>query len=329
MSDYAQWLNRMDGQRLLVLGDVILDEYVMGQVTRMSREAPIPVLEMSERKYIPGGAANPAVNLVKLGAHVQQIGIVGVDESQAILIDALKDKGIDTTGLVICDDRPTTLKTRIMAQMGLRFPQQVARVDTLSRAPINEQTYAQLVDKLDEHIENAQAILISDYHGGLLTNDLLAHVKTLSEKHNVLVTVDAQGRFDAYRGFDIIKCNADDAQAYTGKTLSTDDDFADVALQLCKSLAVKQAIVITRGGDGATIALTDGTIAHIPAPHVSDVFDTVGAGDTAIAVMTLAILAGATVMDAVYLANVASGIVVTQVGNYAPSREEIRAQLGE
>src|SRR5689334_2372628 len=124
---------RLANHRVLVAGDVILDEYVTGTAGRMSREAPIPVLEFKERRYIPGGAANPASNIVALKSQAVQAGIVGDDSAAQHLRDELNQQGMDTSALVVCADRPTTLKTRILAQMGLRFPQQVARVDTLSR----------------------------------------------------------------------------------------------------------------------------------------------------------------------------------------------------
>jgi bifunctional ADP-heptose synthase (sugar kinase/adenylyltransferase) len=141
--------------------------------------------------------------------------------------------------------------------------------------------------------------------------------------------VDAQGNLQKYRGFDVVKCNADDARAYLRRNISGDTAFGTAAQTLLKMLSLRGAMVITRGADGATIADIDGTITHCPAPAVSDVFDTVGAGDTAIAVMTLAHIAGASYADAVMLANYASGIVVRHVGNYTPSPVELMQALAE
>lgn len=316
-------------RRVLVLGDVVLDEYVLGKAQRMSREAPIPVLEFESRRYIPGGAANPANNIVTLGSAALQVGIVGEDETAAHLRAALDELGIETDGLVSCPQRPTTLKTRILAQMGLRFPQQVARVDTLSRVPIDESATQQVLSKLQQHLSTMQALLISDYHNGLLTPHVVNTAKRLAAESGVPLFVDAQGALHKYRAVQVVKCNTDDASDYLRRSIRTQDDFTQAAAELRDALAVQGAMVITRGAEGATVAEADGTVFHVPAPQVSDVFDTVGAGDTWIAVLTLARLAGASYYDAALLANVASGIVVRHVGNYTPTPDELREALSD
>lgn len=321
----AQLIPRLAGQRVLVIGDVILDEYLFGNATRMSREAPIPVLEFENRRLIPGGAANPAANIVGLGSTAIQTGIIGSDHAAMMLRQVLQAQGIDTHGLIIDSGRPTTVKMRIMAQMGLRFPQQVARIDTLSREPINEGVERRIREVILSCIGEVDAILLSDYHIGLLTPSLVETIRKLAIKNprHPLLTADAQGTLDKYTGFALVKCNADEARAYLHRDLHTDTDFAAAALELCKSLRLTGAMVITRGADGATLALADGTTTHCPAPEVTDVYDTVGAGDTAIAVLTLAVAAGISYPDAVLLANYASGIVVRRVGNYTPSLDEL------
>ena len=306
---------------IMVLGDVILDEYVIGRAQRMSREAPIPVLELETRQYIPGGAANPAANIVSLGSEAIQVGIVGSDDAATHLREQLDERGIDVTGLVIDRDKPTTLKTRIMAQMGLRFPQQIARVDTISRKPIGQIIESALLQRLDKRLEDADAILVSDYQNGLLTPTLIRLLKQVAYNRVPLI-VDTQGALDKYSGFDIIKCNANDASDFLGTYLKTDDDFASASRELLERLDVKTGIFITRGADGVTLASHE-EIAHISSPDVSDVYDTVGAGDTWIAVVSLAFLAGATLRESATLANYASGIVVRHVGNYTPSPDEL------
>ncbi len=313
--------------RVMILGDIILDEYLIGRAQRMSREAPIPVLEFESRKYIPGGAANPAVNIVALGSEAVQVGIIGSDDAAGHLREQLDAQGIDITGLVIDSSKPTTLKTRVLAQMGLRFPQQIARIDTISRQPIGQFIEAALVQRLQTHVKEVQAILISDYQNGLLNASLISLVKQLASGQ-VPIVVDAQGALDKYHGVDVVKCNADDASQFLNTPLDGDKDFADAAQELANRLLVKSAVVITRGSEGATIA-TQEDVAHIPAPDVSDVYDTVGAGDTWIAVVTLAIIAGASLPDAAMLANTASGIVVQHVGNYTPSPDELLQALAQ
>ncbi len=320
---------KLASHHLLVLGDVILDEYITGKAQRMSREAPIPVLEFQSRQHIPGGASNPASNIVALGSSALQIGIVGADDTAQHLRDALQERGIDTSGLITCAEKPTTLKTRILAQMGLRFPQQVARVDTLSRTEIDAATEATVLSMVGQHLAKADALLVSDYRNGLLTKSLVDAVRERAQSANVPLFADAQGALEKYQGFDLVKCNADDAAEMLRRDLVSDTDFADAATELCKAHELRGAMVITRGGDGATLATAAGDVAHIPAPRVSDVYDTVGAGDTWIAVATLARIAGADFRDAVRLANYASGIVVQHLGNYTPSPEELLRAVTE
>jgi D-glycero-beta-D-manno-heptose-7-phosphate kinase len=317
------------GHTVLVLGDVILDEYLIGTPERISREAPIPVLELTERRYIPGGAANPSSNIMSLGSQSRQIGLVGEDSAAQRLRDELGGRGIDVSGLVSLADRPTTLKTRILARMGLRFPQQIARVDTISRAPISAQVEERILETVRQSWGHCQALLISDYQSGLLTPTLVERLGAEVQQAGLLRAVDAQGHLEKYRGFDVVKCNADDARAVLRRSITTDEEFADAARYLCSDLELKVAMVITRGAAGATVAAAYGSVYHCPAPQVSDVYDTVGAGDTTIAVMTLALIAGASCRDAVMLANYASGIVVQHVGNYTPSPDELLKSLIE
>lgn len=315
------WIPKLAGQRILVIGDVVLDEYLIGKTTRLSREAPVPVLEFESRQLIPGGAANPAANIVALGSAAVQVGIIGSDTAGTNLRQVLQARGIDTHHLIVDSGRPTTVKTRIMAQMGLRFPQQVARLDTLSREPVGAAVERQVRAAIDKTIESADAVLLSDYHTGLLTPSLVNIIRRLGK--DKLLTADAQGSLDKYASFALVKCNADDARDYLRRDVRGDEAFAEAANELCQKLKLTGGLVITRGADGATVATADGAIAHCPAPAVSDVFDVVGAGDTSIAVMTLALAAGASYPQAVTLANYASGLVVRRVGNYTPTPDEL------
>lgn len=315
------WIPKLAGQRVLVIGDVMLDEYLIGKTTRLSREAPVPVLEFESRQLIPGGASNPAANIVALGSTAVQVGIIGSDTAGTNLRQVLQARGIETNCLIVDSGRPTTVKTRIMAQMGLRFPQQVARLDTLSREPVSAAVERQVRAVIDKEIGSVNAVLLSDYHTGLLTPSLVGTVRKLGK--NTLLTADAQGSLDKYAGFALVKCNAGDARDYLRRDLRGDEAFGEAARELCQKLKLTGGMVITRGADGATVATASGETANCPAPAVSDVFDVVGAGDTAIAVMTLALAAGASYPQAVTLANYASGLVVRRVGNYTPTPDEL------
>ncbi len=311
---------------VLVIGDVILDEYITGRVTRVSREAPVPVLELESKRHIAGGAANPAANIVSLGGRATQLGVVGEDAPGERLKRILAEQGIDASGIISCADRPTTVKTRILAQMGLRFPQQVTRIDTVTRRPINDEAETLLVDFASKRLGDADAVLLSHYHGGLLRPSLVHRIRDLCAAFGVLLTADVQGNFDTFSRLDVIKCNADDAQRYLNRDLATDDEFSEAALQLHDHLGIRRATIITRGARGATLAAHGDTM-HCPAPSVSDVFDTVGAGDTAIATLTLALVADLAVSDAVMLANYASGIVVRYFGNHTPTSAELISSI--
>ena len=319
---------QLAGKTVMVVGDVMLDEYISGRAVRMSREAPVPVLELESTRRIPGGSANPAANIVSLGGRAIQIAVVGVDSSGEALRDLLRAGGIDASGILSCAQRTTTVKTRILALMGLRFPQQLARIDTIARHDIDAQTESQLIDAISRGINSVDAVLLSHYHGGLLTASLVARIRALCRRHDVLLTADAQGQFDIFSQLDLIKCNAEDAARHLQRDLRDDDDFAWAARQLYERLKIRRAAIITRGSQGATVASAD-AIHHCHAARVSDVYDTVGAGDTAIAVLTLALAARLDVLEAAALANHASGIVVRHLGNYAPTAAELLRSIDQ
>ncbi len=323
MPDLKAWIPKLARQRVMVIGDVFLDEYLTGKATRMSREAPVPVLEFESRRWIPGGAANPSANIVALGSQAIQVGVIGSDEAAENLRQVLQTRGITTDYLVTDSSRPTTVKTRIMAHMGLRFPQQLARLDTLSRDPVSAAIEQQIGSMIQQQIDTVGAVLVSDYHTGLLTPSLVEQARGLATSKGILLTADAQGELDKYRGFGVVKCNADEARDYLRRDLRRDEEFAQAGRELSRSLRLTVGMVITRGADGATAVTPDGQVTHCPAPAMTDVYDTVGAGDTTIAVLTLANKAGASLAEAVALANYASGLVVRKVGNYAPTPEEL------
>ncbi|MCY3832926.1 MAG: PfkB family carbohydrate kinase [Chloroflexi bacterium] len=321
------YVERFANTTIVVIGDLILDEYITGRATRMSREAPVPVLELESKRYIAGGAANPAANIVSLGGRAKQVGMIGEDRAGERLKQILIDQGIDAEGLIQHKAHPTTVKTRILAQMGLRFPQQLTRIDSLTREPIDPETESLIVGFARRVLDETDAVLLSHYDGGLLTSPLVARLRDLCAAGGKLLAADAQGNFETFSGLDIIKCNAEDAGRYLNRGLVSDSDFSEAALQLHEALGAVRATIITRGNQGATLAAQD-RVHHCPAPQVSDVFDTVGAGDTAIATLVLALVAGAAAKEAVTLANHASGIVVRHFGNYSPSPAELMRSLG-
>jgi rfaE bifunctional protein kinase chain/domain len=318
-------LPRLRGRRIVVVGDVFLDEYIVGRATRLSREAPIPVLEFERRFYLPGGAANPSSNVVTLGGVARQVGVVGDDEAGQQLLQQLREAGIEATGVVTDPSRPTTTKTRIVAQGSLRFPQQLARIDHLDRQPVGEDVERALVALMATLVPQADAVLVSDYCTGVVSEAVVAAVLDVARRHDRLTTVDSQGNLQKFHAFDLVKCNHAEAQAVTGRTLSTEDDFWRAGETLLKELGA-QAMVITRGPEGMSLIGTGSLFqeyTHLPAANRSEVFDVTGAGDTVIAVLTLALAAGIELLAAARLANYAAGLVVRKLGNATATPEEL------
>jgi rfaE bifunctional protein kinase chain/domain len=318
-------LPRLRGPRIVVVGDVFLDEYVVGRATRLSREAPIPVLEFERRFYLPGGAANPSSNVVALGGVARQVGVVGDDEAGQQLLQKLREAGIDATGVVTAPSRPTTTKTRIVAQGSLRFPQQLARIDHLNRQPVGEDVERALVAHLETLMPQADAVLVSDYRTGVVSEAVVAAVLNVARRYERLASVDSQGNLHKFHAFDLVKCNHAEAQAVTGRTISSEDHFQRVGETLLEELGA-QAVVITRGPEGMSLMGTGSLFqeyTHLPAANRSEVFDVTGAGDTVIAVLTLALAAGVDLLAAARLANYAAGLVVRKLGNATATPEEL------
>ena len=328
MNPLAALIPRLAGKRILVVGDVSLDEYLFGRATRLSREAPVPVLELIRREIILGGAANPARNIVALGSMAAQVGIVGTDREGQQLRDLLLRAAIDTRGLVVSPDRPTTLKTRILAEESPRLPQQVARLDRLARAALSPAEEAQVVAALRAQIPTADAVICSDYQLGLMTPAVIGAVRTLCRAHGVLFTVDAQGNSHAYHGADLFRCNNQEAAAALGTRLEREDDFVTGLARLRDDLGAR-LVIVTRGPQGLSIIGAELGYRHLPAVQVSEVYDTIGAGDTFIAVTTLGLAAGLAPVEAAQIANTAAALVVRRLGNAVVSPEELAAALAD
>lgn len=320
--ELSRSLPKLVGRRILVIGDVFLDEYISGRATRLSREAPIPVLEFAGRRYVPGGAANPSNNIVALGGIAYQVGVIGDDEAGQTLLTKLREAGIDTAAVVTDPCRPTTTKTRIVAQGSLRFPQQLARIDHLDRRPVAGEVEKTIVAHLEALVPQVDAVLISDYRTGVASEAVVTATLRSAHQHGKLATVDSQGNLRKFSGFDLVKCNQREAEAVLGRTLSSEDDLQEAQEQLLAELEV-QATLITRGPEGISLLGHDQPYAHIPAANVSEVFDVTGAGDTVIAVATLALAAGLDLLSAAHLANYAAGLVVRKLGSATATPEEL------
>jgi rfaE bifunctional protein kinase chain/domain len=306
----------------LVIGDLFLDEYVLGRAGRLSREAPIPVLELQRRFYVPGGAANPAHNICALGGQAAVIGLIGRDEAGTHLLSELRRVGISSAGVVVDDSRPTTTKTRIMAEGSLRFPQQLARIDHLDRRSVSNEVAAELITQAQDLVPTVDAVLVSDYRTGVASQAVVQAVLSSAHAHGKLCTADAQGSFHKYCGFDLIKGNRQEIESALACQLQDEDHYRLAGEKLLNDVGVNAAI-ITRGAEGLSLIARSEGYHHLPAANRSEVFDVTGAGDTVIAIATLALVAGSSTHMAARLANYAAGWVVRKLGNAVATADEL------
>ncbi|NJN67004.1 MAG: ribokinase [Chloroflexaceae bacterium] len=326
-ADAAALVAGLAGKHILVVGDISLDEYLYGQATRLSREAPIPVLELMHREVILGAATNPAHNMVSLGSRATQVGIVGDDAEGQQVLEALQRDGIAADGVITAEaHRPTTTKTRILAHAPPRLPQQVARLDRVDHrplAPVDEQRVCAI---LADYIPSVDAVLCSDYRLGLLTSEVVDTIRNLCQQHGVLLTVDAQGNSHYYREADLFRCNNVEAAAALGVALRTEAEYRAGLEQLRAKLRAR-LVIVTRGPDGLSMVSDETGYVRLEAVNVSDVYDTTGAGDTFIAVATLALVSGLDPLVVAHLANTAAALTVRKFGNAVVQPQELAAAL--
>lgn len=308
------------GRRVLVIGDLCLDEYIIGKAMRLSREAPVPVLEFQEQFTLPGAAANPALNIQALGGQAIMAGVVGDDQSGRVLVRHLEEKGIYCEGVIVSNPRRTTVKTRVVAEASLVFPQQIVRVDRQDHSPIDGALLEQLIAYIATAGSQVDAILLSDYKGGVVCPEVIRASE--GQARGKVLAVDSQGDLFKFRGFTLVKSNLQEAEAVVGRPLAGEASLRRAGHQLVRRLKAG-AVLITRGGEGMSLFQQDGSDLHVPAVNRSEVFDVTGAGDTVIATATLALSAGAPMAQAVTLANHAAGLVVRKLGNATTTQEEL------
>ncbi|MCU1339393.1 MAG: rfaE bifunctional protein [Bryobacterales bacterium] len=309
---------RFPGQRILVLGDVILDWYWWGQASRLSPEAPVPVVRKQRTSLQPGGAGNTAANLAALGAHVSLFGVIGTDSHADELRGALSVHGVETSGLIADGGRPTTTKTRVIAAH-----QQIVRVDEETTEPISEDIVADVLKAVKKYLGDAEAIVISDYAKGFLTPSLLEAVIGEASRAGKRVFADPKGAdLSRYRGVFLLKPNRLELGLLTGLPATTHAEVLAAGSCLAKSMAGTH-VLVTEGSEGMTLFSQSQPPEHV-APTPRQVFDVTGAGDTVLAVVAMAITAGASWSQAMQLAAEAAGIAIGQMGSVAVSLKSLR-----
>lgn len=321
----SQLIDRFSQVKILVIGDWMLDEFVWGTVERISPEAPVPVVNVVRESFVPGGALNVANNIITLGGLVYPCGLVGRDLIGRMLVKTMKKKGIDTTGAIYDPNRPTTLKTRIVAHS-----QQVVRFDRENSQELSGDLLKKALICIDKVISKVDAVVIEDYGKGMITPDLLTHVLKKAKALKLPVLVDPKEKnFDYYQGVTVITPNRKEAFSAYGTRLkdSRVPDIHEVGKALIKRFSC-QSVLITLGEEGMMLFEKNGAVTKIPTA-AREVFDVSGAGDTVIAVFTLALAAGASMKEAALISNKAAGIVIGKLGTATVTPEELKQSLIE
>jgi D-glycero-beta-D-manno-heptose-7-phosphate kinase len=314
-------IDKFSSRRITVVGDVMLDRFLIGRVSRMSPEAPVPVVLFDHDEYRLGGAANVANNLRELGAAVDLIGVIGNDESGSELRNELAAKGIHSTGLIADPERRTTTKMRVVTTRN----QQVSRIDFESDHEVGTAIESALASQVEMRAKSAQVILVSDYQKGVVTRRSMAHLLSFARANGLPVVVDPKvPHIDYYAGAALVTPNHIEAESATNSRIATHEDAQRASSELRQRIGV-ESVLITRGEHGMWLdhAGADG---HLPA-SAREVADVTGAGDTVIATLALAIAAGATMPEAARLANEAAGIVVGKFGASTVSPAELKARF--
>ncbi len=313
-------ISKFKDKRILVIGDLMLDRFIWGKVSRISPEAPVPVVEVEKEDFLLGGAANVAHNLRALGARVLMAGVVGDDDSAVKLLELAASSGLDSS-LVIKDDRPTTVKTRVIAQ-----GQQVVRVDRESRQILCNQTIERLCKLLEMHLDTIDGVIVSDYAKGVISKALMDKVRALFVQKGIPVLVDPKPiNKEFYRGVTLIAPNKAEAEAISGILIS-DESSLEIALKrIYKELAL-EAVLITRGSKGMALWQPEQGLLSIPT-MAKEVYDVTGAGDTVMATLVLSKTSGLSWDESAYLANAAAGIVVGKVGTATVTTEDLLTLL--
>lgn len=338
-----RWIPRLRGKRIGVAGDLMLDRYLWGTASRLSPEAAVPVVDFVEQSAGLGGAGNVAANLAALGAKVECFGAIGTDEPGRAFQRCLREASISEKGVLADSKRVTTVKTRIIARH-----QQVVRVDQERREPLRAETQEKLLRFLFTALKHLDALVLSDYDKGLISDDFADRLLSAAHQLNVPVFVKPKtSRLYAYRGARVIVCNAKEAGFFVTRSLADEKSFEEAGRALLAHFGCG-AVVITRGEKGMSV-FEESSTRHIHIPATSfevtyarvgqpgiergstgrQVFDVTGAGDTVLSVLALAVAAGASLADAAMLANTAAGVVVGKLGTASISPEELIHALEE
>ena len=309
--------------KILVIGDLALDEMIYGDTERISREAPVLILRHTHTNLILGAASNAAHNVSTInGGKVGVVGIVGNDYHANDLRGAFETAGVDCSHLVIDESRPTVTKTRISGSCFQSITQQIVRIDRQSSEPISVDTENKILEKLEKAIPEYDGIILSDYHIGTLTDKVIQKAIELCKNLNKIVIVDGQKNMERYKGITSMTPNLPDTQKHVGFYIKNDSDMQMAGKVLIKDTDA-EFVLITCGEEGMALVNKDGKMTRIPVFNKSKVFDVTGAGDTVTALYSLALTSGAEPVYAAILGNIAAGIVIKQFGCATTTIDEL------
>ncbi|MCP2519386.1 D-glycero-beta-D-manno-heptose-7-phosphate kinase [Candidatus Aminicenantes bacterium AC-335-A11] len=308
-------IKNFEKKRIAILGDIMLDQYIIGKVSRISPEAPVPVVEITSENYCLGGAGNVAHNLEALGAEYLLVGVIGNDNSGKKILDRVKNK----KGIFIDKGRPTIVKTRIIAHH-----QHVVRVDREKKLPIPEKIEKEIINFLKK--EDYDGIIISDYSKGTITKSLMKSLLNFTSKNNIPVFVDPKvEHFNLYSPITLMTPNQFETEGIVNRRINSDDEIENAGREILSRITCEY-LIITRGEKGMSVFMKDNKVIHIPTV-AKEVYDVTGAGDTVIATASLSLLSGANILESAILANYAAGIVVGKLGTATVSREELLKEI--
>jgi D-beta-D-heptose 7-phosphate kinase/D-beta-D-heptose 1-phosphate adenosyltransferase len=316
-------LSAFPGVRVAILGDIMLDRYVWGDVNRISQEAPVPIVEVRRESVRFGAAANVADNVASLGASAALLGVIGDDDPGRQLLAMLGERGVHTDNVVISPGRPTTTKMRIIAH-----GQQVVRADSEVTSDVDDRTGNELATRLRAVLADSDVLVVSDYGKGVVTSATISAAVAAARELGKMVCVDPkESHFASYVGVTAITPNQKEAGEAVGEKITDEASLHKVGWELSRRLQA-ECVIITRGEQGMSLFMADGRLEHLPTV-AREVFDVTGAGDTVVSALAVALAARADMVEAATVANHAAGLVIREVGTASVTVDEIARSFSE
>ena len=322
MNNLLKVVEQFKNKKILILGDVMLDKYIWGDVSRISPEAPVQIVNVTRESYVPGGAANVANNIAALSAKSFIVGVVGNDNTKKELIKELEKRNVDVNGLIIDENKRTIRKVRVFGRN-----QQLLRFDYEKKGYVDANTENSIFDFVSKKLDEIDAIIISDYAKGTITKNLMEKLTSLCKEKNKIIVVDPKPKHkDFYKNATLITPNHKESHEMTGLAEEdpSDADINNMGKKLLEEL--NSTVLITKGEKGMSLFEKDKKITSIPT-FAKEVYDIVGAGDTSVATLALALVSGASFEEAAVIANHAAGITVGKIGTSTVSIEELRKSI--